>query len=276
MEKVHKIPSFVHLRVRSSFSLGEGLSTPADICAFAQRSGYRTVALTDTNHIHGFLDFHREAKKCGIKPIYGATLFHTTFASEGDRRYPFTALAMTGEGLRHLVELASLSSLLAEGGSALGEDLLRMNAGGLAVLLDATESEAAHLLASGNQADASRSLLVFRDIFGENLFMEVQECNDKSNREMSKERRAMTAGMGIQSILTEDVRFVGPGKQGILSLLSEIRHPNLGRDFFVDGDLDGDKGMRSSAEMGKLYYAYHEAYDNTVKLAQKVEGGLAG
>ena len=86
MEKVHKIPTFVHLRVRSSNSLGEGLSTPAHICAHAQRSGFTSLAITDTNHVYSFLEFHREAKKHGLKPIYGAVLYHSTFASRGDRR----------------------------------------------------------------------------------------------------------------------------------------------------------------------------------------------
>jgi DNA polymerase-3 subunit alpha len=276
MEKVHQIPTFVHLRVRSSSSLGEGLSTPAEICAFAHRSGFKSIALTDTNHVYGFLDFHREAEKYGIKPIYGAVLYHTTFALGGDSRYPFTLLALTGNGLKHLVELASLSSLLAESDSALGEDLLRLHAEGLAVLLDAKESELAHLVEMGKEENAKGSLETFKDIYGSSLFIEIQEEEDKNpeSRDLSKTRRALAAGMGVKSILTEDVRYVGHGRQGILNLLGEVRHPNLGRDFFVRQDVVGNKGMKSAAEMAKLYYAYNEAYENTVALERMVIGDL--
>jgi DNA polymerase-3 subunit alpha len=276
MEKVHQIPTFVHLRVRSSYSLGEGLSSPADLCAHAHRSGFTSLALADTNHVYGFLDFHREAKKHGIKPIYGAVLYHTTFASGGDRRYPFTLIALTGEGMKHLVELASLSSLLAESGSALGEDLLRLHADGLAVLLDAKESELAQLVESGNEDNAKGALETFKDIYGDFVYIEVQEEEDKDQeaRDFSKARRAMAAGMGVKSILTEDVRYVGHGRQGILNLLGEVRHPNLGRDFFVRQDVRGDRGMKSAVEMAKLYYAYHEAYENAVALDNMVHGDL--
>ncbi len=274
MEKIHKIPPFVHLRVSSSYSLGEGLSTPAEICAFASRSGYESLALTDTNHTYGFLDFHRETKKYGLKPIYGAVLFHTSMISSGDQRYPFTVIAVSGEGLRHLVALASLSLLLEESGSALGSDLLKMNAGGLVALLETKKSEMAHLLSSGNENDALRSLLFFKEIFGDRLFIEVREDEDRQDKLFSRKRLSIAEKAGVKAVLTEDVRYVGTDKRGILGLLGEIRHPKLGRDFFHETEAEGEKGMKTAAEMSKRYYAYHEAYENAVAVGNMVPGDL--
>ena len=117
MEKTSKIPPFVHLRVRSSFSLGEGLSTPAEICAFAERAGYRSLALTDTNHTCGFLDFHRETRRLGLKPIYGGRVFHSALVDGSSANCAFTAIAVSGEGLKNLVALGSLSPILEESGA---------------------------------------------------------------------------------------------------------------------------------------------------------------
>lgn len=180
--------------------------------------------------------------------------------------------------MKHLVELASLSSLLAESGAALGEDLLRLHAEGLAVLLDAKESELAHLVEKGSSDEARSSLAAFKDIYEDLLYIEVCEEEDKDRefREVSKARRAMAAGMGVKSILTEDVRYVGRGRQELLNLLGEIRHPNLGRDFFVRQEVAGERGMKSASEMAKLYYAYHEAYENAVALGHMVRGDLMG
>ncbi|NIO28607.1 MAG: PHP domain-containing protein [Candidatus Latescibacteria bacterium] len=274
MENIHKIPPFVHLRVRSFYSIGEGLSSPAEICSYASRSGYKSVAITDTNHTYGFLEFHREARKHELKPIYGAVLFHTTLATEGEQQYPLTAIAISSEGLRHLVSLASLSHLLVESGSGLGSDLLELNAAGLAILLDSRKSEPAQHVSAGNLDAAAKSIKALKAIFGDLLFIEIREDEDREDRELAKQRRALAAEAGVKPVLTEDVCYVGADKRGILGLLGEIRHPNLGRDFFSGPELEGEKGMKPAPEMAKRYYAYHDAYENALAIDRMVPGDL--
>ena len=91
---------FVHLRVLSSYSLGAGLSTPADVCQHARRIGFDAVALTDVGGTHGFVEFHRAAREVeGVSPKY-ETLPGWKEATSGRRLEDLPRPAV--EYIRHL------------------------------------------------------------------------------------------------------------------------------------------------------------------------------
>jgi DNA polymerase-3 subunit alpha len=274
MEKTSKIPPFVHLLVRSSYSLGEGLSTPAEICAFAARSGYRSLALTDTNHTYGFLEFHREARRFGLKPIYGGQFFHSALADGISANFPFTAIAISGEGLKNLVSLGSLSSIMAESGSALGRDLLELHAGGLVVMLDPVESECGQLIEAGSSAGAKQSLDVFKEIYGPLLYTELREDQASPGWKRMEKFQTFSLAMQVPLVLTEDIRFIGPEKKGVLGLLEEIRHPNKGRDFFGESEIGEDISMKTADEMAERFSRHREAYENTLVIDRLIPGDL--
>ena len=76
-------PRFTHLKVYSSYTLGIGVNTPAEICAHAARVGYPSVAITDIGGTYGFIEFHLAAKKNGVKPIYGVVVRHRPGGGRG-------------------------------------------------------------------------------------------------------------------------------------------------------------------------------------------------
>jgi error-prone DNA polymerase len=65
---------FVHLNVRSYFSLRDGAFSPEDLVRRAAALGMPAVAVTDRDGLYGSARFAAACGREGIRPIFGATL----------------------------------------------------------------------------------------------------------------------------------------------------------------------------------------------------------
>jgi error-prone DNA polymerase len=65
---------FVHLDVRSYFSVKEGAFSPEELAVRAANLGMPAVAMTDRNGLYGAARFVHACEKVGIRPLLGATL----------------------------------------------------------------------------------------------------------------------------------------------------------------------------------------------------------
>ena len=103
----------VCLQSHSWWSLLEGVASPAALVAAAHRRGVRTLALTDTNSLHGAIDFVDAALMSGVRPVVGVTL-----ASGPDR---LVLLASDPSGWSTLCQLVTRMRI---GGRAPGEPVM--------------------------------------------------------------------------------------------------------------------------------------------------------
>src|SRR5215510_13075699 len=65
---------FIHLNVRSYFSLRDGAFSPEDLVRRAAALGMPAVAMTDRNGLYGSARFAAACQREGVRPIFGATL----------------------------------------------------------------------------------------------------------------------------------------------------------------------------------------------------------
>jgi len=79
---------FVHMAVRSSFSFLQGASPPAVLVQRASELGYDVMGITDRDGLYGVVRAYEEAKKHGVRLVYGCEL---TLDPEADRELSFTA-----------------------------------------------------------------------------------------------------------------------------------------------------------------------------------------
>ena len=70
------IADFVHLKVRSAYSLTEGANKVDAIVSLAKANAMPAVGVTDRNNLFGALEFAQYAAKGGIQPIIGCELGH--------------------------------------------------------------------------------------------------------------------------------------------------------------------------------------------------------
>src|SRR5205823_7581513 len=67
-------PPFVHLSVRSVYSLREGAIRLDELAARTRALGMHAVALTDRDSLAGAVRFTQACRRYGIQPIYGVRL----------------------------------------------------------------------------------------------------------------------------------------------------------------------------------------------------------
>ncbi|MBI5366998.1 MAG: DNA polymerase III subunit alpha, partial [Planctomycetes bacterium] len=65
---------FVHLSVRSHYSLLRGTARVEELCRAARARGMSALALTDRNALYGFYPFLCAAVRAGVRPLVGAEL----------------------------------------------------------------------------------------------------------------------------------------------------------------------------------------------------------
>ncbi len=108
---------FVHLHVHTEYSLLDGASRIPELIARTKELGMDAIAITDHGAMYGVIDFYKEAKKQGVKPIIGCEVY----LAPGDRKersevngiryYHLILLAENQQGYRNLVKLVSLANI---------------------------------------------------------------------------------------------------------------------------------------------------------------------
>src|SRR4051794_31624192 len=101
----------------SEYSALDGLSTPKEIAERAVELEVGAVGLTDHGTCAGHLEFAKEMEKHGVKPIFGAELYHgikpkgyTGWTRNERDQSHFVVGARTSEGLKNLWRLVDYSS----------------------------------------------------------------------------------------------------------------------------------------------------------------------
>jgi len=264
-------PGFTHLKVYSSYSVGIGLNTPAELCARARQLGYTSVAITDTQGTYGFIEFHLAARKYGVKPIYGVIADHRPVGRPGEERFALGLLATSREGLRNI---AALSSISGETGVAPGLEMLSVNSADVVAFMGAPDSEINKLLSQGDEESARKVAGAFKDIFGDRFFIEIQDHGVSEERTQANRLLALAAKVRVASLLTHEVRYVDRGMRDFYGTIRGIRHPGEERSFFRGDRRAADWSMKSPVEVSQLRSFYESAYDNTARIDEMISGDL--
>ena len=90
--------SFVHLHVHTEYSLLDGSNKIKEYVARVKELGMNSAAITDHGVMYGAVEFYKEAKKRGIRPIIGCEVYVA-------RRTRFDKIHELDKGSRHLVLL---------------------------------------------------------------------------------------------------------------------------------------------------------------------------
>ena len=167
------IADFVHLKVRSAYSLTEGANKVDAIVSLAKANAMPAVGVTDRNNLFGALEFAQYAAKGGIQPIIGCEL--GIRREEGTGNAPagkivpadwLTLLVQNETGYRNLMRLVSRAHLEFKTGSlsALPLSELEGNTDGLLALAGSAGSALGRLLLARPDARRGPSARAAADV----------------------------------------------------------------------------------------------------------------
>lgn len=173
---------YVHLHNHTQYSLLDGLTKVPALLDFVKDSGMTAVAQTDHGTLSGAIEFYKEAKARGIKPIIGMETYVAarTLANKEPGKdkvyYHLILLAMNNEGYRNLMRLSTIANL--EGmyyKPRIDHVLLEKYQEGLIVLSGCIGGEVADSLRQ-QQYDKAREIAQwYKGIFGDRYYIEVQD-----------------------------------------------------------------------------------------------------
>src|SRR3989344_1208459 len=106
---------FIHLHTHSHYSLLNALQKIPELVEAAKKDGMEALALTDNGNLYGAIEFYKECKKAGIKPIIGVDAYvsirtrHDKQAGIDNIRTRLILLAKNEAGYKNLIKLVTAS-----------------------------------------------------------------------------------------------------------------------------------------------------------------------
>ncbi|MCE5284998.1 MAG: PHP domain-containing protein, partial [Pelosinus sp.] len=217
MSLENKAPAnFVHLHVHTEFSLLDGASRIDKLIERAKALNMPAVAITDHGSMYGVIDFYKQAKKEGIKPIIGCEVYvaprsrREKTAVEGESYYHLILLAENNEGYRNLVELVSRANT--EGfyyKPRIDRELLKEYSQGLICLSACIAGEIPAMLLKGDTEAAERIAREYLEIFGrEHFFLELQDHGMPEQKTANKGLLALARQLDVKLVATNDLHYI--------------------------------------------------------------------
>jgi len=259
---------FIHLAVRTSYSLLESMLTPKALQKWAEENFIPAVAVTDRNNLFGALEISETLSGAGVQPIM-ACCFDVTDGAHQEWITQVSLYAQNEAGFQRLMELSSLAYLEAEDGVArLKREHLFEKTDGLILLTGGSKGEAAQYILKGKQSEAEATLADFAKAYPGRCYVELTRHGeaDEANSEPGLIEAAYKLGLPL--VATHDVRFMKPGDAKAHDALMCISNGEyLGQDDRKR--VSPEQYLKTSAQMVELFSDLPEAIASTVEIAQR-------
>ena len=275
--KKEKDMAFTHLHVHTEYSLLDGAARIRDLVRRVKELGMDSVAITDHGVMFGVIDFYKECKKQGIKPIIGCEVY--TAARKMTDKDPdkdkhqghLVLLAKNQQGYKNLIKIVSLG--FTKGyyyKPRIDKDVLRQHSEGIIALSACLAGNIQHYLLNSDYDSAKKEAQALQEIFGrENFYLELQDQGLEEEAFIKPNMLRLSEELGIPLAATNDVHYVRQSDAEAHDVLLAIQTATT---------IDDEKRMRfpndqfylkSEEEMRKIFASTPEAIDNTAKIAEQ-------
>ena len=207
---------FTHLHVHTEFSLLDGACRIEELVKKAKELNMDSIAITDHGSMYGVVEFFKQAKKEGIKPILGFEAYvsprkMTDKDIQKDKnQYHLVLLAENFEGWKNIIKLCSAGFV--DGyyyKPRIDHEKLRQHSKGVIALSACLAGEVQTRILENNYEEAVNAALMYKNIFGENnFFLEMQNHGMKEQQDVNASLMKISKETGIQLVATNDVHYI--------------------------------------------------------------------
>ena len=270
--------AFTHLHVHTEYSLLDGSNKIKEYVKRVKELGMNSAAITDHGVMYGVIDFYKECKAQGIKPILGCEVyvapdsrFDKELGGGEDRYYHLVLLAENNIGYANLSRIVSRG--FTEGyyyKPRVDMELLQTYHEGIIALSACLAGEVPRYIQKGLIDEARKAAIRYRDCFGEgNYFLELQDHGIPEQKLVNTELLKLSRELSIPLVTTNDAHYtyaedakphdillcIQTGKK----LADEDRMRYEGGQYYV----------KSEEEMKGLFPYAWEAVENTQRIADR-------
>ncbi|MFN3522972.1 MAG: DNA polymerase III subunit alpha [Phenylobacterium sp.] len=265
---------FVHLRVRSAYSLLEGAIKADAVGKLAAKAEMPAVALTDRANLFGALEFSVVTKDVGVQPIIGCALPVTGIGEGPPERWARTPtivlLAQNEAGYLNLSALSSAAFVESDGAAEPSVDWQRVVAHneGLILLSGGTDGPVDPLFAAGKVAEGRAALAEMARVFGDRFYVELQRHGLPAQAAAEPELVAWAYEHDAPLVATNDAYFATADLHAAHDALLCIAD-----GAFIGQDerrrVTAEHWFKPAADMRALFADLPEACDHTLDIARR-------
>lgn len=183
-----KASDYVHLHNHTQFSLLDGLTKIPELISFAKTTGMEAVAMTDHGTLSGAIEFYKEGKANGIKPLIGIETYvaarrHTDKDPQKDKnRYHLILIAMNNTGWKNLMQLSTIANLHGVYYfPRIDHELLEKYNEGIIALSACMGGEVGDALKNDDYEKAKQVASWYKSVFGDRYYLEIQDHGHPAN-----------------------------------------------------------------------------------------------
>lgn len=270
--------SFAHLHVHTEYSLLDGSNKITEYVKRVKELGMNSAAITDHGVMYGAIDFYKEARAQGIKPIIGCEVyvapgsrFDREITKGDDRYYHLVLLAENNTGY------ANLSKIVSKGfvdgfyyKPRVDKEVLREYHEGIIALSACLAGEVSSTLLKGLNDRAKEIALEYQEIFGEgNFFLELQDHGMPEQQRVNPGLINISRETGIKLVTTNDVHYTmeeDATSHDVLLCIQTGKHVADEDRMRYEG---GQYFVKSEEQMKELFPYAIEAVENTQAIADR-------
>ncbi len=284
---VEAAPYSVELHMHTCYSFLEGASLPEEMALRAAKLGYRTLAITDHDGLHGAMEFAQACAAADIQPITGVELTLQHGLLDGDQvsgPVHLTLLAEDEQGYANLCRLITLAHRNTRSwepaathipaddprpASLDPADFKGLTAG-LIVLSGCRAGELARLVDRARLADAERALTCLADLFGwENTFVELQHNLVQGDTRRLAALAQLAERVGLPIVATGNVHYHQRARHRLQDAMVAVKHRLTLESSHRVRRPNSEFFLRPPQIVAELFAAYPEAIANTQRIAQR-------
>ena len=269
--------SFAHLHVHSEYSLLDGACRIGGMMDRVKELGQTAIALTDHGVMYGCIEFYKAAKAAGIKPIIGCEVYVALRRMEDriygvdNESYHLVLLCENQKGYENLCLLVSKAFMDGfYGKPRVDLELLREHHEGLIALSACLAGAIPQRLLDDDYPAAKEYALKLQDIFGEeNFFLELQDHGIEDQRIVNQGLMRMARETGMPLVVTNDAHYLRKEDARMQDVLLCVQTGKLVDDPNRMKFETAEFYLKSEQELRELFPNCDEAFENTVRIAQR-------
>ncbi|HLV09882.1 MAG TPA: PHP domain-containing protein, partial [Halanaerobiales bacterium] len=270
---------FVHLHVHTEYSLLDGALRLNSLIKRAREYDMPAVAITDHGVLYGIIDFYRQAKEVGIKPLIGSELYlapSSHLEKKSREMYHLLLLARDNQGYHNLLKLVSRGWL--EGfyyKPRIDKELLYQHRKGLLGFSACIQGEIPRLILKNRVEQARETIKEYCQIFEkDSFFLELQDHQLPEEKRVNSQLIQLAREMEVPLVVSNDVHYLDREDADLHDVLlalqtgksvndeERLKFPN--KEFY----------FKNPREMKSLFPKLDSAFSNTVKIAEESEVNL--
>ncbi len=264
---------FVHLHVHTEFSLLDGLARIERLVDMVKERGWKSIAITDHGNMHGVIKFFEACVQKGIKPIVGEEFYicndMKSRTNRGDTGH-LILLAKNNEGYQNLLKLSSFAYL--DGmyyKPRIDYALLEKHSEGLICLSACLAGHIPQAIMRREFDEAERLALWFKNLFGDDFYLEIQDHGIPEEREVLIKLSEMSERLNIPLVATNDVHYLEKEDAELQDVLMCVQMGKTIDDPDRMKFSTNEFYFKTYEEMEEALPGFSEALDRTLEIADK-------